>query len=418
MSDRQKDNILIFLKYILPATAITYIAAYIIIAISHLNYPFELEWMEGGSVNHVLRILNCQELYVEPSLDFVPFIYTPLYFYISALVSLITGAGFLPLRLVSFASSLGCFLIIFAIVKRETQSSYFAVLASSLFAASYKLSGAWLDIGRVDSLFLFLLLLSFYLIKFKESPKYYIIAGLLTALSFLTKQTALVIAVPVMAYSLLVNRKYSYYYITTVVIIIGLSTLVLNHYSNGWYYFYTFKLSLKHEILESKIFLFWINDILLPLCFASALTIFLLLTRYRDANKKYFLYYVLISSGLICGSWLSRIHSGGYDNVLMPAYASISITFGLALPEIFKYLDNYRINKRKIFSCIIYTICIIQFAILYYNPLTLIPTQQDIEAGNSLINKMKEYPGDVLILSHGYLAVLAGKKSRAHQMAL
>jgi 4-amino-4-deoxy-L-arabinose transferase-like glycosyltransferase len=61
-------------------------------------------------VDHVLRVLSGQKLYVQPSLEFVPFIYPPLFVYLSAMVSMVTGVGFEPLRLVSFVSSLAVFL--------------------------------------------------------------------------------------------------------------------------------------------------------------------------------------------------------------------------------------------------------------------------------------------------------------------
>ena len=43
------------------------------------DYAFDLEWMEGGMLVHVDRLRQGQGLYVEPSADFVPYIYPPLY---------------------------------------------------------------------------------------------------------------------------------------------------------------------------------------------------------------------------------------------------------------------------------------------------------------------------------------------------
>ena len=41
---------------------------------------FEHEWMEGGMVDRVHRIMTDRPLYIEPSLRFVPFIYPPALF--------------------------------------------------------------------------------------------------------------------------------------------------------------------------------------------------------------------------------------------------------------------------------------------------------------------------------------------------
>jgi hypothetical protein len=47
--------------------------------LSRLSYPLDLEWMEGGILTHALRLARGQPLYAEPSVDFVSFLYTPLY---------------------------------------------------------------------------------------------------------------------------------------------------------------------------------------------------------------------------------------------------------------------------------------------------------------------------------------------------
>jgi len=317
------------LKYTLLACAVYYIVVYLVVAFFRLQYPFELEWMEGATVDHVIRILSGQKIYVSPSLDFVPFLYTPLYIYFSALLSKIIGIGFLPLRLISFVSSLGCFYLIFLIVKKETDSNISGFLASSLFAATFRLSGAWFDIARVDSLFLLLLIGSLYIIKFKVSAKSYILAGILIALSFLTKQTALIISLPVMLYSILTNRRYSVYFIGTAAAIIGANTFIFNFIHDGWYNYFVFFLSLQHQILESMLIYFWTESILYPLSVAFVISVFYLIVQRMISNRKNYLFYLLITIGMLGGSWLSRLHTGGYDNVLMPAYASISIIFGL-----------------------------------------------------------------------------------------
>ena len=50
-----------------------------IAVVSRFPYPFGLEWMEGGILAHALRIAEGQPTYAAPSVDFIPFLYTPLY---------------------------------------------------------------------------------------------------------------------------------------------------------------------------------------------------------------------------------------------------------------------------------------------------------------------------------------------------
>ena len=44
-----------------------------------IDYPYDLEWMEGGMLAHGARVAAGEPLYVLPSADFIPFIYPPLY---------------------------------------------------------------------------------------------------------------------------------------------------------------------------------------------------------------------------------------------------------------------------------------------------------------------------------------------------
>ena len=108
------------LTYALVVGALAFVAVYLFVATARMGYPYELEWMESGLVDGVGRILDGAPLYVEPSVEFIPFAYPPLYHWLSAAVASITGLSYLPLRLVSLLSSLGSLLLIHALVRRET----------------------------------------------------------------------------------------------------------------------------------------------------------------------------------------------------------------------------------------------------------------------------------------------------------
>ena len=59
-----------------------------------------LEWMEGGVLQQVLRVVQHQPLYGDPSLDFVPALYMPLYYCFSAISVALFGENlFLVLTL-------------------------------------------------------------------------------------------------------------------------------------------------------------------------------------------------------------------------------------------------------------------------------------------------------------------------------
>jgi hypothetical protein len=130
--------------------ALAFVVSYVCIALLRIDYPFEIEWMEGGSRGHVARILSGEALYGPPTLAFTPFIYTPLYFQVTAWLVPVFAEGFLALRFVSWFASLGCFALVAAFVLGETRNRVAALLAMGVFAATYRISGAWFDIARVD----------------------------------------------------------------------------------------------------------------------------------------------------------------------------------------------------------------------------------------------------------------------------
>ncbi len=397
-----------------------YVLAYLFVVCKRIGYPFELEWMEGASVDQVARVISGQKLYVSPSLEFVPLIYGPLYFYVSAIVAGITGIGFLPLRLVSLLSSLVSFLMIYLMVKRETGSSFLGALSASLFAATFRISGAWFDIARVDALFLALLLTAFYLVRFKESLAYQILAGVLVSLSFLTKQVALLIVLPAMLYSVLAGGRRSAFFVLSAVATAVGSTLLLNRVHAGWFNYYMFVLPSQHPIVKTAWASFWTRDMASLMLFAFILSaVYFVWTRDKTSRRPRF-FYGAMAAGMLAGAWFSRLHYGGYDNVLIPAYAAMSILFGLGAGAALALVQKMHAGmpRRGIAETGICLVCIAQFLLLRYNPLRQIPSREDLEAGRDLVSAMAQIRGDVLLAQHGYLPALAGKKCFAHQMAI
>src|SRR5258708_17754631 len=110
---------------------------YVIFA--RMFYPFQLEWMEGASLVQVSRLLGGQALYVQPSVDFVPLVYPPLYFYVAAGLARVMGSGFGPLRIVSVLSSLGCGGILFLALKKYSDTTFSGLLSLGIFASPFVL---------------------------------------------------------------------------------------------------------------------------------------------------------------------------------------------------------------------------------------------------------------------------------------
>jgi len=102
------------------------------------------------------------------------------------------GEGFLALRIISILSFLGSSILIYRIISSETKSSPASWIGCGLFAASFGVVGYWYDVGRVDSLAIFLILFSAYTLRYHPGPRGAVLSAILFSASFLTKQSALI----------------------------------------------------------------------------------------------------------------------------------------------------------------------------------------------------------------------------------
>ena len=397
-------------------TALTLIAAaapiaiYLWVALHRVGYPYELDWMEGGSVELAGRVLSGHSLYTQPSVMFVGWTYTPLYYWISAAVAKLTGLGFLPLRLVSLIASLVAMATLAWMVARETGSRVAGLVAAGLFAATFKISGAWFDTGRVDSLFLALTLLALAWGRSARSMRGGIALGVLAFLAFFTKQSALLALLPALVYLALTRRRVGVPALVTLAALTVGSTLALGSASGGWYGYYVFT-ELLHQPVATPLWTgFWTGDILdhfWPLVILIVAGGAVLTSRKTEGRKP--TYYALAAAGLLGSAWVSRLHTGGYLNVLIPAYAAIALLAGLT------YGTFARNTPAR---ALLTAALLLQLALLVYPIGAQIPTAADRAAGAELIARLKTLRGPVLVLRHPWYATLAGKGTFAQDEAI
>jgi hypothetical protein len=407
-----------WLRRILLLGPAWYILALAFVIASRFNYRFELEWMEGGSLIEVLRLLDGKPLYVAPSLSYIPYIYPPLYYYLAALAVKLTGIHwFTPLRLVSIGASIGSLILIYRIVVQSTSSRYWGVIAAGLFAASFRIGGAWFDIARVDMLFIFLLLAgtSALVSKGRFST---IVAGVLFALGFYAKQTLLLPVIAIVIYLLLVRgwRAALGFVVAFAAVSIPLF-LVENGFSSGWYAYYVFHLPTLHRIPQPAwLAVFAEAAQLVGLVVVAFVVGYLpLIIAPRAELRGNIGLLGLITFSAIAISVTGNAQPGGYENASLPALATIPILAGLG-----GYWLESRPglkNRGLVLTCLC-ALLMIQFAALYYSVRAQIPTSADARAGEKLVASIAATPGEVLVPYHGYLALMAGKEPSAHQVML
>ncbi|OQX83663.1 MAG: hypothetical protein B6D53_01875 [Candidatus Omnitrophica bacterium 4484_49] len=404
------------LKVFTLLLALYFILVYFFICLKRLNYPFELEWMEGSIVDHVRQILRGKQIYIKPNLDFTPFIYNPLYYYVSALITIFTGIGFFPLRLISFLAFLSSQFLIFIWIKRETKNYFPALLATGVFAGSYPYSGAFFDVARVDSLFLFLLLLAVFKTRWIKNKKDALLSGILFTLAYFTKQQTLLVYPFLLVYLYWKGREYFSAFLSTTLIGMLGGSILLNYLSHGWFLFYTFYLPLHHPRLKEFLYLFWTKDILKPFVLTLVL-IAAWISLHLKKGKDRLSFYLCLGIGMFLSAWSSRMHTGGYINVLMPAHAALAILFGLAIGELFNFTPVCRMHS-SLHRSFLFLFILAQEIVLIKNPFVYLPTAKNIEEGLRFLNTLAKIPGEIYITEHGFIPLFIDKKPYAHYIAL
>lgn len=411
--------------------ALAPIAVYVWIAARRFAYPYELDWLEGGAVELVGRVLDGKPLYAAPTLAYVSYTYPPLYTYVSAAVAELTGLGFLPLRLVSFASSLVAFLALGRWVLIATRDRVAAVVAAGLFAATYGLSGWWFDVGRLDSLFVALTLVAFWLGRGARGVRAGAVVGALAFLAFFTKQIALIAIAPALVWLALVRPRAGVSALAVLIALVAGSTLSLDALSGDWYRYFVVS-ELAGQPWQRRMWVgFWRTDLyrhLRPLAWLLAVALIARVSvavrrragsehgwalpaiRPRVGGRIGIGYELAAAAGMLLAAWFSRLHTGGYVNVLMPAYAACALVGGLAFAAL------RRLGPLPALAAA--ALVLAQLAVLLQMPDHALPARVQRTAGIELISRLRSLPGPVLVLAHPWYGTLAGKGSFAQADAI
>jgi Dolichyl-phosphate-mannose-protein mannosyltransferase len=402
------------------------IAAYLVVALARLTYPFTLEVVESNSLIEVHRLLAGQPLYAAPTVDYVPDGYPPLYFATAAALASVSGLSYLPLRLVSLVSSLVCFTVLARLIQRETASAAAGIAAAGLLAATYFAAGTWFDVARVDSLFLALSVAALHAARWMRSTRGAIAAGLLLAAAFLTKQTGLAEGVAVLAaLAAGPRRRLAVPAALAYCGVVGGSTLVLGLASRGWYVYYVFKQMGEHALNNAAFGQFW-SEYLLPTLGIACCALLL-------AARRTPLVLLAGCAALTAEGYAALVHSGGNVNDLLPAYLVVALLAGLAMGNQPALLLGTRVDRLvgariatwrpgqtgRWAAATASALVIAQLAVLAggYHPSQAIPSSADRVTGLRLTAGLRALGGTVLIPSDPGLGLTAGLPEAEDQIA-
>jgi hypothetical protein len=412
MSPRTRESALATAEKWLPRALVAVSAGFILLflytALRRMGYPFSFDQVEGGMVTSVWRVAHGDPLYTAPTRDFVPYLYAPLYFYLAAALGKIVGAGYIGLRLLSILGTVGSFAVIYAIIHGETRSSLAGIAGTGLFAACYLPLEGWFDVGRVDSLFVFLLLLAIYCTR--RAP--ILIAVFVWLVAFQVKQTILPVAVLVLCAEWQRPRRMALGLITMLAGF-GASLVLINRATGGWYTFYLFGTAKGLAWVARSGMLYIPIDLLQPFGLALLIVLASILCAPPALHSRGTQFYLFVSSSIYVSIWYLRAHSGSAANTLMPAYAWTAVLFGIAIHRLGSWLMTQPASISQIGRVLLLGAATVQILGLLYHPGRFVPSVATREARQQFEQQLSSLPGDIYVINHSYDAILAGKKPHA-----
>src|SRR5579875_3369419 len=386
--------------------SVLYILLFVLVAHRRLHYPFEVDRMESGMLTSVWRLRHGYSLYSPPSLTWAPFLYAPLFFYVSAAVTKLIGINYAALRLVSLVATLGSFALIFALVRTETRRHRWqpALFAVGLFAALYPFVLAWYDVGRVDSLSLFFFLAALLATR-RTHPT---LAAVLWLLAFLTKQTFLPLGFAVFLIDWQRPRRMLTGMITYAVLVAA-SIAWLQHTSAGWFRYYAFGTGgvIKWSFHSAVMFPF--EDLLAPLpvaCILIAAAALFTNLRWRDRDGTYFAVVTVLLLGAI---GFVRAHVGANLNAIIPLYAWLAVLSGIALDRLLEQPSGRSEDPKapsttsaphlaSALPGVLWLLAFVQLASHLYRPAEV--QTGNLAARSAFLNALRATPGDVWVVDH------------------
>ena len=391
-----------------------------------LTYSYDLEWMEGGMLCHAQRILDGKPVYAPPSLDFIPYLYTPLYpALLAALAKLTGGIGYLSARVVSVGGFLGALWLGGRFALRAGGSRAAAFAAMALPAAAFATTGAWYDLARPDSLWLFLvtaaLLVLYSAARIPEgearrggprSHAFTALAALLMVAAFLCKQTASPFLIAGGVALLALDWRLVPTYVV-VLAVAGLGSLWwLNHTSDGWFWTYVFKLHQSHLFYAKRAFVE--TPLHLAVLDGPALIVVpWALWRRRSPAVIYAAFLGACGVAVACVSFGTQ---WAFDNAFIPGVFFPALAMGAAGGALVSSRKGELTPRLR--PVVVYALLAASLALHPFDPRRFVPTARDRAAGKSLVERLRAAPGEVLIPFHPFYAQLAGKRTFLHRMGV
>jgi hypothetical protein len=415
--------VLLGITYALGATLLL-LSLWVVVA--RLLYPIDAEWMTGAMRDGVERVRDGHRLYDAPSARFIPFVYPPLYFWVSGLLARLCSS-FVACKVVSLAATVAAGWGVFRIARALGATPMWSRIALLLFVATYPLTILFYDLERVDGLYAGMIVVAIAVLFSGKGTRSNALAGALLGLAFFAKQAGLLaFAATVVGLLLAGERKRA-----SVVLGAGLAVMAivfgwLELGTGGWFRYYCLKLPGAHGIRAERLTTFFIQDA--PKAFAItaasvALTASTLVALVRDRKKPkeeraphawQEIVLAAVVGASMAAAFSFRAHAGGFSNVLVAWLPLGCPAFALVATRAETWARGTKAESAMT-TTLLAAVCL-QLLGAMFDPMELAPNADDLRDRERLVGLVRELEqqGEVIVLPMGHVT----KDTHVHAAAL
>jgi hypothetical protein len=376
----------------LPALVLGYAIAQILFIVflwfNHINFPLNLEAMELLRVQHLQRLIQGLPLYPEPSSDFVALAYNPLSYILTAPFAFVLGANLFTMRLVAILGMAGAGTIIFLSARKQTDSTWWGIVATGLFAAAYRVMDTYLDNAHAESWLLFSILLGCYLIDRSRNWRIECIAMLCFVAAFWFKQQGAIFAIAALVFLTWRSgwRKAWSYWSIAGGLGAGLYLAMPDWVLGERFHYFTWQVPRQWVEVQYWEFVRFVKLIIFsyPVLAATGVATFIVSAKERQ-NIWFFMLPVAVLSGV-----LATMTPGSNNNVYIPMGTWFIVTGAISI---------HHWTRRPFFKQwgLHLLALAVSFSLFAYNPASVITSPQSQQSYQDLVRYLKALPGSVYV---------------------
>jgi len=399
-----------FALVVLLSVCVALIAMFLGVSLLRMPYRFELEWLEGLTVDYAWRIAHGLPIYGPPDRTFAANIYPPLYYFISIPALMATGWTLLGARVISLAAIVGSGLVTSRVLRREQVPAAGVAVALGIDAAFYPITLHWYDLARVDSLQTCFAVAGVALLasdRARPGFRQIASAGLLLVCSTFTKQTSIWVCAASVGYFAFARDWRRCFQLTSVLGAFGLIGAAALLAWSPDAFTYIIGMPARHLVsLESE-------DVPRIIDFGWRLAPFIVLALSplfgRRPDTRPIGFFLFNVAPAIAASFLTLLKVGGQTNSGMPAIFLLGIAAGFGAEHVWRVLerDGWRRLLRTLFTAGLAGFLLLASGGEYF---VAVPTRQGRQLAEQVWDDMADQRARFLAYNHSFVStVLRGE---------